>query len=205
MGFDTSGNEVDVTILLNGKVMAEVSEPRTHRQKEMLFPTIDTLFGKAGISWRDISAIGVGTGPGFFNGIRVAVAAARGLSLSLGIPAIGINRFDSLAWGIQGPSLAVVELPGGLVCCKMNSEEEPFFTGLDDINIPHAKSCTIVGHEAETIARRVGSRATKPIHGRSRAAALSAFKLMGRKNPRPTPCYVKPPRVDPGANRFAKS
>lgn len=49
----------------------------------------------------DLSAIGVGTGPGSFTGIRISVAASRGLGLALGIPVAGIDRFEALATTAQ--------------------------------------------------------------------------------------------------------
>ena len=54
-------------------------------------------FVKAGVAWRDLSAIGVGTGPGNFTGIRISVAAARGLALSLGVPAVGLDAVSGRA------------------------------------------------------------------------------------------------------------
>jgi hypothetical protein len=64
-------------------------------------------------AWSDLAAIGVGTGPGNFTGIRIGVAAARGLALGLGVPAIGIDRFSALA--LDGPDLpAVLAAPRGL-------------------------------------------------------------------------------------------
>ena len=45
-------------------------------------------------------AIGVGVGPGNFTGIRIAVAAARGLALALDIPAIGVTGFEAIGLAI---------------------------------------------------------------------------------------------------------
>ena len=55
-------------------------------------PLLEDVLAEAGIGWRDLAAIGVGTGPGNFTGVRISVAAARGLALGLGIPAIGVTR-----------------------------------------------------------------------------------------------------------------
>ena len=56
----------------------------------------DMLTGQ-GLGWSDLDRIGVGVGPGNFSGIRISVSAARGLALSLGIPAIGITTFEATA------------------------------------------------------------------------------------------------------------
>jgi len=56
----------------------------------------------------------VGLGPGTFTGIRVGIATARGLSVSLGVPARGVCTLDALGRGIQeqGGSLALAVLDG---------------------------------------------------------------------------------------------
>ena len=60
--------------------------------------------------WERVDLIGVGLGPGSFTGVRVGIATARGLGVSLGLPARGVCTLDALAAGIDGsPRLAVVD------------------------------------------------------------------------------------------------
>ncbi len=66
-------------------------------QAERLLPMLEELLAEAGVAWPDLDGIGVVTGPGNFTGVRLAVAAARGLALSLGIPAVGVSVFEALA------------------------------------------------------------------------------------------------------------
>ncbi|MCT8998208.1 tRNA (adenosine(37)-N6)-threonylcarbamoyltransferase complex dimerization subunit type 1 TsaB [Chelativorans intermedius] len=51
----------------------------------------------AGLAYRDLDAVAVCVGPGSFTGVRVGVAAARGLALALRVPAIGITTLEALA------------------------------------------------------------------------------------------------------------
>lgn len=64
--------------------------------------------------WDGVERIAVGLGPGSFTGLRVGIATARGLSVSLGIPASGVCTLDALARGIaesgaEGQCLAVLD------------------------------------------------------------------------------------------------
>lgn len=77
-------------------------------QAERLLPLLEDLLAEAGLGWDDLTRIAVGTGPGNFTGVRIAVAAARGLALGLGIPAIGVTRLEALAHGLPRP-LTVIE------------------------------------------------------------------------------------------------
>lgn len=79
-------------------------------QAERLVPLLEALLAQAGLGWSDLAVIGVGTGPGNFTGVRVAVACARGLALGLGVPAVGVDGFTALGHG-QAPPL-LVSLPG---------------------------------------------------------------------------------------------
>lgn len=64
---------------------------------EHLLAVIDKALAEAAISYADIDAIAVSTGPGSFTGIRVGVSTVRGLALALKIPAIGVTTLEALA------------------------------------------------------------------------------------------------------------
>lgn len=63
--------------------------------------------------WEAVELIAVGLGPGTFTGLRVGIATARGLGVSLGLPARGVCTLDALAAGIgeaaPGERLAVLD------------------------------------------------------------------------------------------------
>ncbi|MEM9717349.1 MAG: tRNA (adenosine(37)-N6)-threonylcarbamoyltransferase complex dimerization subunit type 1 TsaB [Pseudomonadota bacterium] len=94
LAFDTSAAHCAVGLLWDGAMVVDRVEPMQKGQGEALLPLIE-----AALDGRDrtkLQAIAVGIGPGNFTGTRIGVATARGLSLSLGIPAIGISNFELL-------------------------------------------------------------------------------------------------------------
>ncbi|MFC0340973.1 tRNA (adenosine(37)-N6)-threonylcarbamoyltransferase complex dimerization subunit type 1 TsaB [Paracoccus niistensis] len=115
LGFDTSAAHCAAAVVCGDRVLAERAEPMTKGQAERLFPLLEELLAEAGLAWSDLDAIGVGTGPGNFTGVRISVAAARGLALSLGIPAIGVSATEAAACGVPRPCRAVVPLRGNEV------------------------------------------------------------------------------------------
>lgn len=64
---------------------------------EHLMGVIDTALKEAGTAYGDLDAIAVSVGPGSFTGVRVGVAAARGLALALKKPAIGVTTLEAIA------------------------------------------------------------------------------------------------------------
>jgi tRNA threonylcarbamoyladenosine biosynthesis protein TsaB len=64
--------------------------------------------------WEAVDLLAVGLGPGSFTGLRVGIATARGLGVSLGLPAQGVCTLDAVAAGIgeagaEGERLAVLD------------------------------------------------------------------------------------------------
>lgn len=75
---------------------------------EQLMAVIADVLGEAGVAYADLTRIGVTVGPGSFTGIRVGVAAARGLALALDIPAVGIDTLAALAAPELGQGRAIL-------------------------------------------------------------------------------------------------
>lgn len=108
LALDTSAAHCAAALLLpDGKLLSRL-EPMDKGQAERLLPLLEDLLAEARLGWGDLTRIAVGTGPGNFTGVRIAVAAARGLALGLGIPAIGVTRLEALAHGLPRP-LTVIE------------------------------------------------------------------------------------------------
>ncbi len=107
LAFDTAAAHC-AAALLSGDRLWQISEPMDKGQAERLFPLLCSLLAQAGLGWKDLDLLAVGIGPGNFTGVRIAVAAARGLALSLGIPAMGVTRLQALAHGLPRP-LTVIE------------------------------------------------------------------------------------------------
>ena len=86
LGFDTSVAHCAAALISGGQLVEAALEPMESGQSERLMPLLEGVLARAGIGWRDLVAVGVGTGPGNFTGVRISVAAARGLALGLGVP-----------------------------------------------------------------------------------------------------------------------
>lgn len=170
-------------------------------QGEKLMPMIADLMAEARVARRDLSAIGVGIGPGNFTGLRIAVAAARGLALALKIPAIGINSFEAIleAEGLYGGRVLIsLPAPRDQVYLQSFIDGQPSgeasIAGKDDL--PHDVDL-IIGPAAE-IAENRGYEGQPELPARLAASiARVADRRLGQTIPRPAPLYVRAPDAAP--------
>lgn len=88
-----------------------VHEDLAKGQAEVLLPMLEDLLSEASLGWSDLNAIAVGIGPGNFTGVRISVAAARGLGRSLGVPVHGVSLLEAAAHGTERPVLAALAAP----------------------------------------------------------------------------------------------
>lgn len=66
-------------------------------QAERLIPMCQEVCDTAGLSFADLDALAVTCGPGTFTGVRIGLAAAKGLALALDIPLVGLTTLEVVA------------------------------------------------------------------------------------------------------------
>jgi len=81
----------------SGEVVASESLPMTRGHAEAIMPLIARVMDAAGIEFLALDRIAVTVGPGSFTGLRVGIAAARGIALAAGRPAVGISTLSAYA------------------------------------------------------------------------------------------------------------
>lgn len=211
--------------MIGDKIFASRHEDMGRGQAERLFPMLEEVLTEEGAVWSDLDAIGVGTGPGNFTGIRIAVSAARGLALSLGIPAIGVTGFEALR-GTRyhgDPARMIVSLPasrrGADIVIQhfedgdaLGAPAELAIFGQDDPDpdfIGFSGPAHILGYRAVAVndALRLDEGSCTDLEFGPRypvsyaIAEVAALKLLsGQDNPRPTPLYIRPADAAPASD-----
>lgn len=97
LAMDTALNACSVAITEDGRTRAHLNEKRARGHAETLLPMIQDLMKSADCAYHDLDLIAVTVGPGTFTGLRIGLAAARGIALAAGKPIVGITTLEALA------------------------------------------------------------------------------------------------------------
>jgi tRNA threonylcarbamoyladenosine biosynthesis protein TsaB len=120
VAIETATETVGVAVRAPDGVEAEFVLTGRRRHVETLTPALEHLLAQVGLAPRDLQTIVVDVGPGLFTGLRVGVAAAKGLAQSLGLGVVCATSLDVLgagavAAGHSGLVLACVDARRGEV------------------------------------------------------------------------------------------
>jgi tRNA threonylcarbamoyl adenosine modification protein YeaZ len=132
LAFDTATDLATSALVDDGEVLGE----RTSRAVTLL-EDVDALLRQAGARTGDLQGLAVGTGPGSFTGLRVGLATARGLALSLGLPVAGVSTLDALEAGAPG-ALPVIDARRGEVFVLQG---EPRVLAPQDLQLDGGTAC----------------------------------------------------------------
>ncbi len=222
LAFDTA-MQVCSAALADGHIMlAQRHETRQRGHAEALMPMLEDVRAEAGMTWPELDAICVTIGPGTFTGVRIGLAAARGLALVTGVPVIGVTTLEAIAAeavvsGDTGPAFVVcIDARRGQVYTqtysltgsdRFQADDRPAVSDPADVAAGLTDGLTVIGsgaHLVEAHAVDLPAGAGFLSHP-SQPDARSMIRLAcdrgagSMADAPPAPLYLRPPDAKPPA------
>lgn len=97
LALDTAMSACSVALVSGGDTLAVRSRAMERGHAEALMPMIENVMAEGKRAYADLDLIAATVGPGAFTGIRIGLAAARGIALAANKPCIGVTTLEALA------------------------------------------------------------------------------------------------------------
>jgi tRNA threonylcarbamoyladenosine biosynthesis protein TsaB len=210
-----AGLDSSVAVAADDRVLAVQQHRQPHGQAEALLPLVEAAMQAAQLPAAAIDMVAAEIGPGSFTGIRVGLAAARGIALATGARLAGISSFEAAA-AAAGPA------DSGLLVALESRREDLYVQLFDAAGEPLAAPAAVLpaalpdwvealaataplvvaGDAAARAAAALGSR---PLLAAASGgpAAVAVWRAVQRRRAcrRPDlparPFYLRPPDVTP--------
>ena len=120
LNIDTAVESASVCLAIHAKPIQFAINSTQKDHASWLHPAIQKLISKTELNLRDIEAIAITIGPGSYTGLRVGLAAAKGLCFALNIPLIAINTLELMA-------SAIIETKADFICPLIDARRMEVF------------------------------------------------------------------------------
>lgn len=220
LALDTALAAASVAVLDTDRdrILAEASEPMERGHAERLLPLVAGVCRQAGIAPAACRRFVAATGPGSFTGLRVAIAAARGLALATGGVAVGISTLAALAAPHLGAPegacvLAAIDARHGHVYASLTAADgtlsmPPCYLAVGEAAAAAAAAgpCRLVGPGADAVLGDWPDGASAPVlvDGAAWPSPAVLARLGAAADPEISPCrplYLKAVDAKPSAAR----
>ena len=180
LALDTSANTASVALARDGVIIGNIRLNAGLTHSQTLLPAVDSLLTLTGVSRDNLDKIAVCTGPGSFTGLRIGVAAAKGLAMALGVKVVPLATLQTIAAAkpASGNTYACIEARRGTVYNTVYDEN------LNELEPP--RQILLSEIESENIVFDTDITA-----GLAATAALMAEPLDGIPSEEVTPFYLR--------------
>ena len=126
LSFETSAKAASVALLENGKLLGESYQNTGLTHSQTLMVMAQQLLEDCGKTVSDLQAVAVAEGPGSFTGVRIGVAAAKGLAWGAELPCYGVSTLEAMALSLGAWQ--------GYVCPVMDARRSQVYNALFSVN-----------------------------------------------------------------------
>ena len=100
LAIDTAGKTAAVAVMRDDTLLYEMASNTGLTHSETLLPMVDTALKACGLTPAQLDLYAVTNGPGSFTGLRIGLAAVKGLAFAANTPCAGVSTMAALAYGV---------------------------------------------------------------------------------------------------------
>ena len=126
LAFETTAKAGSVALLEDNKLLAESYQNTGLTHSQTLMVMAEDMLKAAGKTMADVNAVAVAEGPGSFTGVRIGVAAAKGLAWGGELPCYGVSTLESMALTLGAYQ--------GYICPVMDARRGQVYNALFYVN-----------------------------------------------------------------------
>lgn len=123
LNIDTAVDTASVCLSSGTTILGVEENPSARDSAAWLHLSIQQLLQHQALTVQQLSAVAVSAGPGSYTGLRVGMAAAKGLCYAAGLPLITLNTLQIMA-------AAAAKEATGLLCPMIDARRMEVFTAL---------------------------------------------------------------------------
>lgn len=127
LGLESSAKAASAALCRDGELLGQYTQCSGLTHSRTLLPMVEDLLKNTETKLADVDAVAVARGPGSFTGIRIGVAAVKGLCWGAQKPAIGVSTLAAMAWN------GVAAGEGSIICCCMDARRQQVYNALFEI------------------------------------------------------------------------
>ncbi len=124
LAIDSATPVAGVALLDGEKLIKEEFSNYKKTHSETLMVMVDRVLKECECTIHQVDAFAVTIGPGSFTGLRIGLAAVKGLSMATGKPVTGVSTLDTLAYNLCGSN--------ALVCPLLDARRQEVYCGFYD-------------------------------------------------------------------------
>lgn len=102
LALESSAKAASCALLDGDTVVGEFFLHTGQTHSQTLLPMVEQLLTLGGVTPAQLELLAVAAGPGSFTGLRIAMAAVKGLAMARDIPCCGVSTLEALAWNLRG-------------------------------------------------------------------------------------------------------
>ena len=123
LALESSAKAASCAICTGERLLARAFRNNGLTHSTTLLPMAEELLRACSLRAEELDLIAVARGPGSFTGIRIGVAAAKGLAWGADRPGLGVSTLEALAWNAAA-------LEGSLLCPAMDARRSQVYNAL---------------------------------------------------------------------------